>query len=262
MANKQFNATIENQKQVEKYWNQTLPDTHRFAMSMTANDVAVEGVRKTNTIFKKKFNLSNKFLVGNKLGSGVIKFNKAIPHRDLSKISSSYGAPAKKGSSSLEFLVDQEDGFTSKTQAPTKNAYPSRNSKKVIKKNLRRANIEIMNSAGFPGKDAQQRAIFFMRQAYTNSFAMPGSKQFIYIKSGEFFNFREGMYQFANNSPKSGNQFPRLKMIYSKDDSKNKKRDATHWMEESSLSFTQKEIDTFWSKNLDKSFTNAMKKLR
>jgi len=235
--NKQFKATITNKREADKYFKQALPNAYRFAMSGTANSVAFEGIKKSNDIFKKEFTLSNNYLI-----------------------------PPKRGQTSLDFLDDQEVGFTHKGMVPTKHAYPGKNREKVIKRNLRRQNIQLKGTRGFPrgiAKTNQQRTLFFLRQMYTQRFAMPGSKQFIYIRpEDQFLNFTEGMYQFSSNTPFGdyGN-FPKLKMIYSTEDKVNKKRKATNWMEQSSKSFTQTELDNIWEKEFNKSFTNAIKKL-
>lgn len=263
---KDFSGKITNKKQAETYFKKSLPDSFRFAIAGTANEVAFEGIKKSNKIFQKEFTLSNKFLTGTAPGKGVLKFNKAIPHHNLNKIESSWGAPAKKGQSDLSFLVKQEDGFTSDKMVPTKNAYPSKNKDRVIKYNLRRRNIQLKTTAGFPrgiAKTNQQRTLFFMKKMFQNKYALPGSKQFIYLRpQDEFFNFQEGMYQFAGNTPLHPNSFPKLRLIYSTTDKKNKKRDATHWMEQSKDSFTQSEIDKIWEKEFNRSFTIAMKKLK
>lgn len=263
--NKQFSATIKNEKQVKKYFNQVLPDSTRFALSGTANKVAFEGLKKSNEQFKKEFHLSNNYLVGSAPGKGVLKFTKSKPHHDLNKIESAWGAPPKRGQTDLDFLVDQEDGFKHDGLVPTKHAYPSQNKKKVIKRALRRNAITVKGTRGFPRGLAptnQTRTLYFLRKTYLDGFAMPGSKQFIYIKpEDQFFNFREGMYQFSTTNPTISGNFPKLKMIYAKNDSVNKKRNPTDWMDKSSKSFTQTEIDNIYEKELNKSLTQAFKKL-
>lgn len=259
-----FKGDIKNKDQAEQYFKKTLPDSYRFAMASTANKVVFEGIKRSNDQFKKEFTLSNNYLVGKAPGKGVLKFEKAIPHRDTSKINASWGIPPKRGATDLSFMDDQEVGFTHKGMVPTKHAYPGQNRDRVIRKNLRRKGIQLRSTRGFPRGVAasnKQRTLFFLRQMYLNRFAMPGSKQFIYLKNGdEFFNFAEGMYQFSSVSPE-GN-FPKLKLIYSTTDTKNKKRSATHWMEKSANSFKQTEIDKIWEKEFNKSFSVALSKLK
>jgi hypothetical protein len=257
---KNFTATIKNQKKVEKYFNQALPDSTRFALSGTANVIAYRGVIKSNQQFKKDFTLSNKYLVGNGPGKGVLKFKNSKPHHDLNKIESSWGAHAKRGDTDLDFLVKQEDGFKHDGMIPTKHAYPSQNKDKVIKRNFRRNKIEVLRP-----QSANSNSLFAMRKLYLSHYAMPKSNQLIYIKKGDNIpnptnSFNEGMYQFSSASL-SGGQYPHLTKIYSKTDSVNKKRNAVGWMDKSSKSFTQTEIDAIYGKELDKSLTQAFKKL-
>ena len=253
-------ATIINEQEARQYFNQYIPDSTRFAMANTASRIAFLGIEKSNQQFRQEFDLSNKYLIGSGTGKGVLKFNRAIPSHNLSKIESSWGVPPKRGNTDLDFLVDQETGFTHKGMVPGKNAYPGRDGRKGIKRNLRRYNIETMNTAGFPGKTVKQRALFFLRQAYLNRFAAPGSKQFIYIRPREFNNFREGMYQFSSSSPVLGGQFPKLRLIYAKNDKKNKRRKATHWMEDSANSFKQSEIDKIYAQEFNKAFTRGLRR--
>jgi hypothetical protein len=254
---KEFKATIKNKKQANNYFNRVLPDSTRFALAGTANVVAFEGLKKSNQQFKKEFVLSNKYLIGSAPGKGVLKFTKSKPHHDLNKIESSWGVPPKRGATDLDFLVDQETGFKHDGMVPTKHAYPSQNKNKVIKRALRRSGITIKGTRGFPRGIAPtnaMRTVFFIRQMKLNNFAQSGSKQYIYLKpEDQFFNFREGMYQFTTQG--------RLKMIYAKHDSVNKKRNPTDWMDKSSKAFTQTEIDNIYEKELNKSLTQAFKKL-
>ncbi len=253
-------ATIVNERESEQYFGKYIPDSTRFAMANTASRVAFLGIEKSNDQFRKNFDLSNKYLIGSGPGKGVLKFNRAIPHHNLNKIESSWGVPPKRGSTDLDFLDKQETGFIHKGMTPGKNAYPSQDNKKAIKRNLRRYNIEMMNTAGMPGKTVEQRAVFFLRQAYLNRFASPGSKQFLYIRKREFHNFREGMYQFTSGNPELGGQFPKLRLIYSKDDRVNKVRKPTHWMQESSNSFKQSDIDKIYKQEFDKAFTRGVRR--
>jgi hypothetical protein len=253
-------ATIVNEREAHLYFNEYIPDSTRFAMANTASRIAFLGIEKSNKQFRQEFDLSNKYLTGSAPGKGVLKFNRAIPHHNLNKIESSWGVPPKRGNTDLDFLEDQETGFTHKGMVPTKNAYPGRDGKKAIKRNLRRYNIEIMNTAGLPGKTVQQRALFFLRQAYLNRFAMPGSKQFLYIRPREFNNFSEGMYQFTSGSPVLGGQFPKMRMIYAKNDKVNKRRKATHWMQESANDFKQSEIDKIYADEFNKAFTRGLRR--
>lgn len=252
-------AEITNKSQADKYFNQVLPDVDRFALAGTANQVAFEGIKKSNAQFKKSFHLSNKYLVGSKPGNGVLKFQKAKPSHTLSKINSAWGAPAKRGATDLDFLVKQEDGFKHDGMIPTKWAYPSANKDKVIKRNYRRNKIEVLRPT-----TTDKNPLFAMRKLYLSHYAMPKSNQLIYIKKGDNIpnptnSFNEGMYQFSTANTSS--QYPHLKKIYSKTDSVNKKRNPTDWMDKSSKSFTQPEIDKIYGKQLDKSLTMAFKKL-
>lgn len=259
-----FKAEIKNKKSAELYFNKALPDSYRFAMAGTANRVVFEGIKKSNEQFKKEFTLSNNYLVGKTPGAGILKFNKAIPHHDINKISASWGVPEKRGQTDLEFMYDQEKGFQHDGMVPTKNAYPGQNKDRVIKRNLRRKGLQLKSTRGFPrgiAANNRQRTVFFLAKMYKNKFALPGSKQFIYLKpSDEFYGFNEGMYQFAKNTPFG--LFPKLKLIYSTTDKKNKRRNPTHWMEKSSNSFRQSEIDDIWEKEFDKSFTRAISRLK
>lgn len=263
---KEFKATITNQRQAKQYFNHTLSDIQRFAIAGTANKVAFEGIIKTNKQFKKDFHLSNKFLVGSAPGKGLIKFNKAKPSHDINKIESEFGAPRKRGDTDLKFLVAQEFGFKHGGMVPTKWAYPHQQKKRVIKRNLARKGITIKGTRGFPrGKAAtnQQRTLFFMRQMYLNNYALPGSKQFIYIRpSDQFFNFSEGMYQFSGGGLKGDAQFPHLKLIYATTDKVNKRRKPTNTFKKVSLQFTETEIGKIFEKEFNRSFTNQIKKLR
>jgi len=261
MADKTFKATITNKKQAENYFNRALPDSYRFALAGTANAVAFEGIKKSNKQFKKSFTLSNKYLVGNAPGKGVLKFQKAKPSHNLNNIESSWGAPAKRGATGLDFLVEQETGFKHEGMVPTKHAYPSQNKDKVIKRNLRRSKIQIFKTGSF-----NANSIFAMRQMYLKHLAMPNSNQLIYIKKSDDIpnptnSFSEGMYQFSKTTPLTGDQYPHLKKIYSKTDSVGKKRNPTDWMDKSSRAFKQSEIDNMFEKELDKSLTQAIKKL-
>lgn len=262
---KQFKAEIKNEKKVRTFFNAGLTDIQRYAISGTATEVAYLGIGKSNAEFKKKFTLSNKFLTGSKPGNGLLKYNRAIPSHDINKIESSWGIPPKKGSTDLSFMDDQEVGFHHEGMVPTKNAYPSKNRKKVIKRNLRRKALQIKRVSG-PGKGmtksnrATMQAIYFLNRQYSERFAMPGSKQFIYLHKSEFMGFDEGMYQFATNSPAVNGRFPKLKMIYAKNDKVNKKRKPTNWMQDSANEIKQAEIEKIFEKQFDKSFTNAVKK--
>ena len=263
--NKQFKAEIVNEKQAKKYFNDTLPDIDRFAHAATANVIAYEGIKKSNAQFKKSFTLSNNYLTGKKPGVGVLKFNKAIPSHTISKICSEWGAESKRGQTSLDFLEKQEDGFNHKGMIPTKHAFPLQQKNRVIKANLRRYNIKIKGTRGFPrgiARTNQQRTLFFMRSMYLKKYAMPGSKEFIYIKpSDEFFNFKEGMYQFSSSSPTINGNFPKLTKIYGTEDKVNKKRKATNWMDKSSNAFTDNEIQKIFEKEFNRAFTNQIKRL-
>lgn len=253
-------ATITNERESREYFNQYIPDSTRFAMANTASRIAFLGIEKSNKQFRKEFDLSNKYLTGSAPGRGVLKFNRAIPHHNLNKIESSWGVPPKRGNTSLDFLEDQETGFRHKGMVPGENAYPGRDGKKAIKRNLRRYQIETMNTAGLPGKSVKQRALFFLRQAYLNRFGMPGSKQFLYIRPREFNNFREGMYQFTSSNPELGGQFPKLRLIYAKNDKQNKRRSATHWMQKTSNDFKQSEIDLIYGQEFNKAFTRGLRR--
>ncbi len=259
MAKPGMSVKIRNRKEVQQTIKQDWPDFTRFAVANTASRVAFLGMEKSEDQFRRVFNLKNKFLVGSKPGKGALKFNRAIPHHNINKITSSWGSPGKRGNSSLEFLEDQETGFSQKIFTPSTNARVSKNEKKKIKRNLRRNAMEIMSSGGFPGKNKRQQMVFFMRQAYLNSFAMPGSKQFIYIHDGEFGGFREGLYQFSSRNL-SGGQFPRIRAIYYKRDKKGQVRKATNWMKNSANAFSQAEIDKIYEKEFNLAFTREIKR--
>ena len=257
-------SKIKNEKQARDLYHKQFPDYTRFATANTASRVAFLGMEKSNDQFSRSFNLSNKYLRGSGPGKGVLKFNRAIPHHDLDRIISSWGSPYKRGSTSLDFLDEQETGFKHKGMVPTKNAYPGRNQKKGIKRALARNAINVKGTRGFPrgiAANNQQRTLFAVRQLYLSGFASPNSKQFIYLrKEDQFFGFREGMYQFTGSSPRAGMQFPHLKMIYAKDDKKGKSRKATNWMEKSSKAISQNDIDKIYKQEFDKAFTRDIKR--
>lgn len=259
MAKPNIDVKIRNRKEFQTTLKKTWPDFTRFAVANTASRVAFLGMEKSENEWRRDFTLRNKFLISSKPGKGALKFNRAIPHHDLNKIKSSWGSPEKRGASSLEFLEDQEEGFTQRKFTPAINARVSKNEAKKIKTNLRRNAIEIMSSGGFPGKNKRQQMVFFMRQAFLNSFAMPGSKQFIYIHDNEFGGFREGLYQFKSRNL-SGGQFPRIRAIYYKRDKRGQKRKATHWMKNSANAFRQTEIDRIYAQEFNLAFTRRIKR--
>ena len=259
MGKPNFDVKIRNRKEIQRTIKKDWPDFTRFAVANTASRVAFLGMEKSEDEFRRRFTLRNKFLISSKPGKGALKFNRAIPHHNINKIESSWGSPEKRGSGSLEFLEDQEEGFTQRKFTPAINARVSKNEAKKIKTNLRRNAIEIMSSGGFPGKNKRQQMVFFMRQAFLNSFAMPGSKQFIYIHDNEFGGFREGLYQFKSRNL-SGGQFPRIRAIYYKQDKRGQKRKATHWMKNSANAFKQTEIDRIYGKEFNLAFTRSIKR--
>lgn len=259
MNNNNFSARVVNEREFKRTLTRDFPDFTRFAVANTASRIAFLGLEKSETQLRQEFNLKNRFLVSGTPGKGVIQFNRAIPHHDLNKITSSWGTPYKRGSTDLDFMEDQETGFTHEGSTPTLNARVGNNRNKVIKNNLRRYHIELMDTRGVSGKDSKQKMLILLRQAYINSYGMPGSKQFIYIHKGEFGRFREGMYQFKSKSITGLNSFPQIKGIYYSD-GKNKARKATHWMEDSKNKITQYDIDNIYLQEFNKAFTRGIKR--
>lgn len=243
-------------------FNKDWPNYVRFAVANTATRIVFLGLEKSEQQMRNDFTLRNKFLVSSRPGAGALKYNKAIPHHDISKITASWGSPEKRGQGDLEFLEEQEEGFLQKKFTPATYARKGSNRGKTIRNNLRRRAIEIMDSRGFGGKNDEQTMLFFLRQAYINGYGMPGSKQFMYIHNNEFGPFREGLYQFKSRGIGGGNQFPEIQAVYYKKDKKGQRRAAVHWMEKSKNKITQADIDKAYIEEAKRSFTKQITRMR
>ncbi len=264
MAKKPFNVSIKNETDTKKMFKQDFPNYARFAIANTASRVAFLGVEKAEDEMRKDFFLRNKFVVSTSPGKGAVKFNKAIPHHDISKIKSSWGSPEKAGSRDYSFLEEQEEGFTHEGMIPiAENARTSKSEKKPIKRAARRYQLEVMSNRGFPGDTEQAKTRVFLKEAFKNGFGLPGSKQYFYLKKGDLNKWSEGLYQFKSSAiTKPGNRFPNVKQIYTNNKNDNRRRKAKHWMENSKNKITQSEIERIYFEEARRSFTHQITKMK
>ena len=127
-------ATITNDREVKQMLQKDFPNYARFAIANTASRVAFLGLERSESQMRKDFTLRNRYLVSTRPGRGALQFNRAIPHHDINKISSSWGSPAKIGRKDYEFLEEQEDGFSHSGPVPTESARISNAQKKRIRR--------------------------------------------------------------------------------------------------------------------------------
>ncbi|MCK4501138.1 hypothetical protein KAU11_11625 [Candidatus Babeliales bacterium] len=251
-------------KDAKKLFSKTYPNFVRFAVANTLTSVSFKGMGHSEDWIKKNWINRNKFLLGGGTGKGAIKYNRAKPSHDLNNIWSSWGSPASVGSKNYKFMADQEDGFVSKGSTPTKNARVGKNYNKGIPRKRRRSksNIEQLRGA----VSSKRMAIIHLRRLYKMQFALPGSKQFFYMKDNQFLNFGAGLYQFTkktvpNKLSKSGAklQFPNLKKMYIAGKQNRKTRKDAKWMSKSSLQIKQTDINKIFDKAADQAFAGQLK---
>jgi len=257
MAEQSMTVKILNEADTKKMFKTDFPNYARFAVANTAVKVAFLGVEKAETEIRHDFNLKNKFVVGTSPGKGAVKFTghrDVKPHHDLRKIISSWGSPAK-----YDFMEKQEEGFTHKGMIPyAKNARTSGSINRPIKGKAKRFHLEIMSNRGMSGNTAKLRTMVLLREAYKNNYGLPGTKQYFYLSKGDFGIWGEGLYQFKKSNPTAGNLFPNLKQVYSNKPDDNRKRKATHWMEDSKNRITQAEVDRIFNIEAKRSFTKQI----
>ena len=265
MSNK--NIDLVNEKEIKQLLSKDFPNYARFAIANTASQVAYLGIKKSEAILKNDFTLRNKFIVSSKPGAGAIKYNKAIPHHNISKITSSWGSPEKVGTKDYSFLEDQEDGFINDSPIPTKDARVSKKNQKKIRRRNWFAGMSIMRTSKLGKSNATTdygKVRHMLREGYNNGFGLPGSNQFFYMEDNEYLpGWSGGFFQFArkNTPAKNGLNYPTVRRIYYAGDSTKKKRRAKRWMEQSANSFTQAEIEKIYKIEADKAFTKGITKM-
>ncbi len=268
MANK---TTKVSPKELKKLFHKDFPNYIRFAVANTLTAAVYKGMTYSEKWLYKNWITRNKFLLGGGPGKGAIKFNKAKPSHDVGTIWASWGSPKSVGSKNFEFMEDQEDGFRVKGSVPTKQARTSKNYKKKIpsrnrrrKQNIRElAKVRVALGRNWKPGLMEIRALRLLHQ---QSFALPGSNQFIHMQDNQFLNFGSGLYQFAkkkvpNKLSKSGFklQFPNLKKMYISGTEKKPDRKAANWMKKSSLQLKQSDLDKMFDKAADQAFTGQLK---
>lgn len=253
-----LNVKIVNEKETKKFLTQDIPDYTRFAVANTASRVVFLGLEKSEAQFRRDFILRNKFIVGTAPGKGALKFTRAIPHHDISKITASWGSPEKRGSADLSFLEEQEEGFTHKGVVPTEAARTSKSRAKRIRKANYMSKMAV-RSLGV--NDLKTRVIFF-KKAFKEGFGLPGSNQFFYMKDNQYApGWSAGFYQFSRKTP-PGKEFvyPNLRRIYYDGPKVEKRRRAKKWMEKSKNTITQADIDRIYKDEFNKQFTRELKR--
>ncbi|MCK5600684.1 hypothetical protein KAR91_02375 [Candidatus Pacearchaeota archaeon] len=264
MAKQPFNVKIKDEKETKKIFSTDFPNYARFAIANTASRVAFLGVEKAEDEMRKDFFLRNKYIVGSKPGKGAVKFNRAIPHHDINKISSSWGSPEKQGRKDFTFLEEQEEGFTHSGPVPTEKARISKNQKKRIKRanylsRVQRRNPDDM--AGLSALSGMAKTWAFLRASYKDGFGLPGSDQFFFLRHTQLPpGMTEGWFQFSSSNPKAGDSFPRWKQVFYKKKSENRR--AVHWMENSKNKITASEIDKIYTEEAARSFTKQITKMK
>ncbi|MHA1379297.1 MAG: hypothetical protein ACTSRG_13015 [Candidatus Helarchaeota archaeon] len=264
-------VTKVNIKDVEDLFKRKFPNYVRFAVANTLTSSVYNGMQYSEKWLKKNWITRNRFLLGGGPGKGAIKFNKAIPSHDITRIWAAWGSPESVGSKDFRFMEDQEEGFKSKGSTPAKKARIGKNYRKRIPKKNRRIKQNIRNLSlvrvklGKTWKPGLME-IRALRKLHQERFAFPGSNQFFFMADNQFLNFGGGLYQFAKKSipnklSKSGHklQFPNLKKVYTAGDDNNRNRKGTNWMKKSSLQLKQEEINKIFDKAADQAFTGQLK---
>lgn len=253
-------VTVNNKSETQDIFKNQFPNHARFAIANTASRVAFEGVKRAENKMRNDFILRNNYLVSSAPGRGAVKFNRAIPHHNISLINSSWGSPDKIGARDYSFLEDQETGFTHYGVVPTQQARISKSQRKRIKRinYLQGMNIRKPDDIGsISSQNAMGKTWAMLRKAYRDGFGLPGSKQFFYLEKSELpGGMTSGFYQFKRSTPSGDNDFPEWKKIYH--DVDNSRRKAVHWMEESKNTFTQSDIDKIFTEEARKSFTRQI----
>ena len=265
MATPDISIKIKNKKEVKKYLDSGLPNAVRFAVANTASRTVFLGLKKSEKQMDKDFILRNKLLVSSAPGKGALKFNRAIPHHDISKITASWGSPEKKGSADLGFLEDQEEGFTNTAAVPAAVSRTSKSIKKRVKKKNYFKNMQVMRSSRIGSSKAQTiggKVRHMLKEAFKMGFGLPGSNQFFYLKDDEYApRWEAGFFQFSRSStPGSQYKFPNIRRLFYTGKKAEKRRRAKHWMERSKNKITQAEIEKLYNEEANKSFTKQLQK--
>ena len=265
MATPNLSIKIKNKKEFKKYLSNGVPNAERFAVAGTASRIVFLGLKKSEKQMDKDFILRNKLVVGSTPGKGALKFNKAIPHHDINKITASWGSPEKKGSADISFLEDQEEGFTNKAPVPAATSRTSKTIKKRVKKKNYFKNMQVMRESRIGSSKAQTiggRVRHMLKEAFKIGFGLPGSNQFFYLKDDEYSaGWEAGFFQFSRSAPPgSGYNFPNIRRLFYTGKKAEKRRRARHWMEKSKNKITQSEIEKIYNQEADKSFTKQLQK--
>lgn len=253
-------------KDITKLYSQTFPNYVRFAVANTLTKGAFLGMRKSEQWIKRNWNLRNKFLLGGGPGKGAIKYDRALPSRDINSIFSKWGSVANVGSKKYDFMEKQEGGFNIKGTTPTNQARTGKNYKKRIPPKRRRHSNKIQEMRG--GSSSKRMTLVYLRRTFKKGFALPGSGQYFYMKDNQFLNFGAGLYQFTRKtipqSARSKNtgaklQFPNLKKVYIAGKQNRKTRKDSKWMLKSSMEIKQSQIDKIFEEEADRAFAGQLR---
>jgi hypothetical protein len=262
------NVKIVNKKEVDELLKRGLPNSVRFAVANTCSRVVFSGLKDSEGIIRDDFILRGGFVVGKSPGKGAVKYEKAIPHHDISKISATWGSVDKAGNKDYSFMEGQEEGFTNEKK-PVPNPQNARAASSEKRKVLRRAylkNADIRHPrslfTGLVGSSRQMLMIGLSR-AYREGFGAFGSNQFFGFGDNEIPGWEGGLFQFGQSEILAdGMKRPNLVRLYYNPEGKsgNKKRRARHWMQRSAAKITQTEIDTFYKEEFNKQLARNIKK--
>lgn len=262
------NIDIVNKKEVEQLLKKGLPDSVRFAVAKTCTRVVFSGLEDSEDIIRDDFILRGGYVVSKSPGKGAIKYDKAIPHHDINKISATWGSVDKAGNKDYSFMEKQEIGFENEKK-PVPNPKNARASSSEKRKVLRRAylkNADIRHPrslfTGLVGSTRQMLMIGLSR-AYREGFGNFGSHQFFAFGDNEIPGWEGGLFQFGQSEILAdGMNRPNLVRLYYNPEGKNnsKKRRARHWMERSAAKITQAEIDKYYKEEFAKQLARNIKK--
>lgn len=269
MANLPLKIDIKNEREFKQMLAKGFPDSTRFAVSNAATRIVFHGMERSEEQIRDDFILRGSFVVGKSPGKGAVKYEKAIPHHDLSKIVASWGSVDKAGSKDYGFMEKQEEGFVNENK-PVPNPKESRRggsqAGKVLKAvYLKGAVIRRLSDFGSAIGSATVARVVRLRNAFKQGFGLPGSNQFFAMDDGEYAPaWSGGLFQFSGVEPPRNDLFyPNMRRLFydPKGKSGEKRRRARHWMEKSANKITQGEIEKLYTEEFNKQLERNIKKM-
>ena len=264
-----LSCTIKNKTETQQFFNETVPNSVRFAVANACTKVVFLGLERSERQIRDDFILRGGYVVGKSPGKGAIKYQKAIPHHDLSQISASWGSVDKMGSRDYSFMEDQEEGFANEKKPVPNPATIRRGGTKTGKVSkayyLKNAQIKKLSELPGSGKNDKMTRVFKLSRAYRQGFGLPGSNQFFSFSDGEYApGWSGGLFQFGQTAPPRDDLFyPNVKRLYYNPSGKSgeKRRRARKWMEKSQNTITQADLERLYFQEFDNQLARNMKNM-